>query len=196
MICPTLPAGVPTQERLVFARDGNALFAHAIEPHSKVRAPLASHEQIPPALRRLGGEAPVIAALQAKAAKLARTRLPILIQGETGTGKEHLARAIHEGSGLKGQFVAINCCRDSGAADRKRAFRLLAGSFHRCFGQGPQGPDRAGGRRTLFLDEIGDMPLSLQSRLCACLPKAEVLPVAGRRRGRCVSGLSRRRIGR
>lgn len=76
----------PTRERLVFARDGNALFAHAIEPHSKVRAPLVSREQIPPALRRLGGDAPVIAALQAKAAKLARTRLPILIQGETGTG--------------------------------------------------------------------------------------------------------------
>ncbi|MBB3979588.1 transcriptional regulator of acetoin/glycerol metabolism [Rhizobium azooxidifex] len=98
----------PTQDRLVFARDGNALFAHAIEPQTQRRASAWVHGEIPQAIRRLGGDTPEIVALQAKVAKLARTALPVLIQGETGSGKEHLVRAIHEGSGLTGGFVAIN----------------------------------------------------------------------------------------
>lgn len=169
----------PTRERLVFARDGNALFAHAIEPHSKVRAPLVSREQIPPALRRLGGDAPVIAALQAKAAKLARTRLPILIQGETGTGKEHLARAIHEGSGLDGPFVAINCAAIPEQLIESELFGYLPGAFTGASAKGRKGLIEQADGGTLFLDEIGDMPLSLQSRLLRVLAEGEVLPVGG-----------------
>ncbi|MQV23075.1 GAF domain-containing protein [Sinorhizobium meliloti] len=169
----------PTRERLVFARDGNALFAHAIEPHSKVRAPLVSREQIPPALRRLGGDAPVIAALQAKAAKLARTRLPILIQGETGTGKEHLARAIHEGSGLEGPFVAINCAAIPEQLIESELFGYLPGAFTGASAKGRKGLIEQADGGTLFLDEIGDMPLALQSRLLRVLAEGEVLPVGG-----------------
>ena len=85
----------PTRDRLVVARDGHRLFAHAIAPHRKPGRPPA--EAVPKALGALG-RGPAIAALQAKAAKLARTALPILIQGETGTGKELLARALHDAS--------------------------------------------------------------------------------------------------
>ncbi|MBP2238700.1 transcriptional regulator of acetoin/glycerol metabolism [Sinorhizobium kostiense] len=176
---PDLTRRRPTQERLVFARDGNALFAHAIEPHSRTRAPAVSREQIPPPLRRLGGDAPEIVSLQVKAAKLARTGLPILIQGETGTGKEHLARAIHEGSGLKGQFVAINCAAIPEQLIESELFGYLPGAFTGASAKGRKGLIEQADGGTLFLDEIGDMPLVLQSRLLRVLAEAEVLPVGG-----------------
>ncbi|QFI69627.1 sigma-54-dependent Fis family transcriptional regulator [Sinorhizobium alkalisoli] len=174
---PDLTRQRPTQDRLVFARDGDALFAHAIEPHSRIRAPVISREQIPPPLRRLGGDAPEIVALQARAAKLARTSLPILIQGETGTGKEHLARAIHEGSGLNGQFVAINCAAIPEQLIESELFGYLPGAFTGASAKGRKGLIEQADGGTLFLDEIGDMPLVLQSRLLRVLAEGEVLPV-------------------
>ncbi|WEX89896.1 sigma-54-dependent Fis family transcriptional regulator [Sinorhizobium garamanticum] len=176
---PDLTRRRPTQERLVFARDGNALFAHAIEPHSGIRAPGVLRAQIPPPLRRLGGDAPEIVALQAKAAKLARTGLPILIQGETGTGKEHLARAIHEGSGLTGRFVAINCAAIPEQLIESELFGYLPGAFTGASAKGRKGLIEQADGGTLFLDEIGDMPLALQSRLLRVLAEREVLPVGG-----------------
>ncbi|NRP72740.1 Acetoin catabolism regulatory protein [Ensifer psoraleae] len=176
---PELTRRRPTQERLVFARDGNALFAHAIEPHASIRAPSVSRAQIPPPLRQLGGDAPEIVALQAKAAKLARTGLPILIQGETGTGKEHLARAIHEGSGLGGHFVAINCAAIPEQLIESELFGYLPGAFTGASAKGRKGLIEQADGGTLFLDEIGDMPLALQSRLLRVLAEREVLPVGG-----------------
>ncbi|MDI7862074.1 sigma-54-dependent Fis family transcriptional regulator [Rhizobiaceae bacterium n13] len=176
---PDLTRRRPTQERLVFARDGNALFAHAIEPQMRMRSPQVSRDQIPAPLRRLGGDAPEILALQAKAAKLARTRLPILIQGETGTGKEHLALAIHEGSGLKGRFVAINCAAIPEQLIESELFGYLPGAFTGASAKGRKGLIEQADGGTLFLDEIGDMPLSLQSRLLRVLAEREVLPVGG-----------------
>ncbi len=176
---PDLTRRRPTQERLVFGRDGNALFVHAIEPHLKSRSPAVSREQIPPPLRRLGGDEPEIVALQARAAKLARTGLPILIQGETGTGKEHLALAIHEGSGLKGRFVAINCAAIPEQLIESELFGYLPGAFTGASAKGRKGLIEQADGGTLFLDEIGDMPLALQSRLLRVLAEREVQPVGG-----------------
>ncbi|QRM53185.1 sigma-54-dependent Fis family transcriptional regulator [Sinorhizobium sp. BG8] len=176
---PDLTRRRPTQDRLVFARDGNALFAHAIEPHVRARSAPMTREQIPPPLRRIGGEAPEIVALQARAAKLARTRLPVLIQGETGTGKEHLALAIHEGSGLKGRFVAINCAAIPEQLIESELFGYVPGAFTGAAPKGRKGLVEEADGGTLFLDEIGDMPLGLQSRLLRVLAEHEVLPVGG-----------------
>ncbi|WP_281061154.1 sigma 54-interacting transcriptional regulator, partial [Mesorhizobium sp. M1E.F.Ca.ET.063.01.1.1] len=92
---PNLTRGRPTEERLVFGRNGSALFAHAIEPQppSGRRVPV---ELLPKPIAELSGGDPVMAAMQCRAAKLARTSIPILIHGETGSGKEVLARAIHD----------------------------------------------------------------------------------------------------
>jgi len=176
---PELTRGRPTQERVLFARDGNALFAHAIEPqpHLRARGPGAARQQIPPPLKRLGGDAPEIVALQARAARLARTALPILIQGETGTGKEHLARAIHEGSGLKGRFVAVNCAAIPEQLIESELFGYAPGAFTGASAKGRKGLMEQADGGTLFLDEIGDMPYALQSRLLRVLAEQEVLPV-------------------
>lgn len=176
---PDLTRRRPTQDRLVFARDGNALFAHAIEPHLQRHVSAWTRSEIPKPIRRLGGDVPEIAALQAKVAKLARTSLPILIQGETGSGKEHLARSIHEGSGLKGSFVAINCAAIPEQLIESELFGYMPGAFTGASPKGRKGLVEQAAGGTLFLDEIGDMPLGLQSRLLRVLAEKEVLPVGG-----------------
>ncbi|MBB5220444.1 transcriptional regulator of acetoin/glycerol metabolism [Amaricoccus macauensis] len=172
----------PTHDRTVVARDGNRLFAHAIEPQlRRTRRAPAPAPVARGALARLGAGDRQIAALQAKAAKLAPTALPILIQGETGTGKEFLARALHEASGRRGPFVAINCAAIPEALIEAELFGHAPGAFTGAAPGGRKGlvEEAAGG--TLFLDEIGDMPLALQARLLRVLAEGEVTPIGALR---------------
>lgn len=171
----------PSEDRLVFARDGNILFAHAIEPNYRYRGPQAIPEKIPASLRRLSGGDPQLAALQAKAAKLADKSLPILIQGETGTGKEYLARAIHDSGGAKGRFIAVNCAAMPEQLIESELFGYVPGSFTGALAKGRKGLIEEADDGTLFLDEIGDMPLGLQSRLLRALAEREVLPLGASR---------------
>lgn len=173
----------PTHDRLVVARDGNRLFAHAIEPqlrrtrrHSST-APSPTSQPAASALARLGQGDPQIAALQAKAAKLAPTALPILIQGETGTGKEFLAHALHEASGRHGAFIAVNCAAIPESLIEAELFGHVAGAFTGAAPRGRKGLVEEADGGTLFLDEIGDMPLALQARLLRVLSEREVTPV-------------------
>ncbi len=90
---------------------GSVLFAHAIEPQQRVAGtPVVAGSPVAGTGHdRLGGSVETMDMLRHKIAKLAPSALPILLQGETGTGKEYLARIIHEISGLSGRFVAVNC---------------------------------------------------------------------------------------
>jgi transcriptional regulator of acetoin/glycerol metabolism len=178
---PDLTRQRRTQDRLVFARDGNALFAHAIEPNVMVRPPASVRHEIPVSLRNLGGGDPQLAILQAKAAKLAVKPLSILIQGETGTGKEYLARAIHDSSAAKGRFVAVNCAAIPEQLIESELFGHLPGAFTGANAKGRKGLIEEADGGTLFLDEIGDMPLSLQSRLLRVLAEKELLPIGAAR---------------
>ncbi|MDT3378749.1 sigma-54-dependent Fis family transcriptional regulator [Labrys neptuniae] len=169
------------QDRLVFARDGNALFAHAIEPDIAVRSPVGARHDIPASLRNLGGGDGQLAALQAKVAKLAPRPVSILIQGETGTGKEYLARAIHEASGRTGKFVAVNCAAIPEPLIESELFGHLPGAFTGAAPRGRIGLIEEANGGTLFLDEIGDMPLALQSRFLRVLSERELTPVGASR---------------
>jgi transcriptional regulator of acetoin/glycerol metabolism len=171
---PGLTRRRPTQERFLRARDGNLLFAHAIEPPARPRGTMPA---LPPVLRQLGGDTPQIGALQAKLAKLSRTGLPICIHGETGTGKEFLARAIHEASGAKGAFVAINCAAIPEQLIEAELFGYAPGAFTGAAPRGRKGLVEEADGGTLFLDEIGDMPLLLQTRLLRVLAEHVVQPI-------------------
>ena len=173
----------PTRDRLVIARDGHRLFAHAIEPQRRPTRPRlpAAAPAIPAALRGLGRDDPRIAALQTRAAKLARTALPILIQGETGTGKEFLARALHEASGLTGAFVAVNCAAIPESLIEAELFGHAPGAFTGAAPRGRKGLVEEADGGTLFLDEIGDMALTLQARLLRVIAEGEVTPVGASR---------------
>lgn len=104
--------------------------------------------------------------------------LPILINGETGTGKEAFARAIHLASLRRaGPFVALNCAAIPETLIESELFGYRSGSFTGASKKGMKGKLEIANGGTLFLDEIGDMPTHLQTRLLRVLAEREISPL-------------------
>jgi transcriptional regulator of acetoin/glycerol metabolism len=113
-------------------------------------------------------------------AEVVRSAIPVLLLGETGTGKELLARALHAKSGRTGELVAVNCGALPTALVESELFGYRRGAFS------DAREDRAGLVRsadggTLFLDEIGDLAPAAQAALLRVLQEREVMPVGGTR---------------
>ena len=109
----------------------------------------------------------------------ARIGLPILIGGQTGTGKEELARFAHNASGRKGAFVPVNCTALPDSLIEAELFGYADGAFTGARRGGSRGLAKEANGGTLFLDEIGDMPFALQSVLLRFLDDYTVRPVGG-----------------
>ncbi|WP_162937700.1 sigma-54-dependent Fis family transcriptional regulator [Indioceanicola profundi] len=106
--------------------------------------------------------------------------IPLLLLGETGTGKEAFARAFHlESTRRAGPFVALNCAAIPGSLIESELFGYKDGAFTGARSKGMRGKILQASGGTLFLDEIGDMPLGLQTRLLRVLAEREVLPLGG-----------------
>ncbi len=104
--------------------------------------------------------------------------IPILITGETGTGKELLAQAIHNDSPRSGgPFVAVNCASIPETLIESELFGYEDGAFTGARKKGSSGKILQANGGTLFLDEIGDMPLPLQARLLRVLQERLVMPL-------------------
>jgi transcriptional regulator with AAA-type ATPase domain len=128
------------------------------------------------ALPGLATLVPMDARRLATFSRIAASDVPLLLLGDTGTGKELLARAAHEISERKGRFVAVNCGALSPALVESQLFGHLKGSFSGATGDS-LGFIRAADRGTLFLDEIGDLAPSAQAALLRCIEESEVVPV-------------------
>jgi transcriptional regulator of acetoin/glycerol metabolism len=112
----------------------------------------------------------------------ARRKLPILLRGETGTGKEQLARHAHRASGRRGEFVPINCAALPDSLAEAELFGHAEGAFTGARRGGAAGLVLEADGGTLFLDEIGEMKLPLQAVLLRLLDDWTVRPVGGGRR--------------
>jgi sigma-54 dependent transcriptional regulator, acetoin dehydrogenase operon transcriptional activator AcoR len=164
-------------------RSGQSLFAHAVPPQVPVRSPAPQKPtELPrPFAALTSGDAKVLAVLE-RVAKLVDSPLSLLIQGETGTGKEFFAKAIHEASTRsKKDFIAVNCAAFPETLIESELFGYEAGAFTGARAKGKAGLIARANGGTLFLDEIGDMPLTLQTRLLRVLSERELVPVGGTR---------------
>ncbi|MGB5832897.1 MAG: sigma 54-interacting transcriptional regulator [Thiohalocapsa sp.] len=140
-----------------------------------------------PAAAQAGGEqswrseiitrSPAVEALLNEAARVAKSEASVLILGDSGTGKELLAKAIHSaGSRRDKRFIAVNCTAVPEALLESELFGHRKGSFTGA-SQSREGLFSAADGGTLFLDEVGDMPLAFQSKLLRALQEREIRPV-------------------
>jgi len=126
------------------------------------------------ALDALIGTSPVMTALRRRVTRLLPTRVPVLIEGETGTGKELLARAIHEDGPRRGApFVPVNCGALAPDLVDAELFGHERGAFTGALGRRRGRAAEADGG-TLFLDEIGELPPASQCKLLRLLQGGEV----------------------
>ena len=136
-------------------------------------------------LNDLRGESEAMERLRQTVVLYARSPATVLIQGETGSGKELVAQAIHrEGPrnlGANRPFVAVNCGAIAESLLESELFGHEEGAFTGARRGGHAGLFEAANRGTLFLDEIGEMPLGLQTRLLRVLEEREVMRVGGTR---------------
>ncbi|MGS7252829.1 sigma-54-dependent Fis family transcriptional regulator [Pseudomonas anuradhapurensis] len=106
--------------------------------------------------------------------------VPLLLRGETGCGKEAFAQAVHQASERRGKpFVAINCASIPESLIESELFGYRGGSFTGARKEGMRGKLLQADGGTLLLDEIGDMPLALQTRLLRVLEERQVVPIGG-----------------
>jgi DNA-binding NtrC family response regulator len=108
--------------------------------------------------------------------RAARSNLPVVIEGETGTGKECVSRAVHIWSGRQGPFVAMNCAAVPEALAEGELFGYRKGAFTGA-SRGNPGHFRTAHGGTLLLDEFTELPLALQAKLLRVLEQREVLPL-------------------
>jgi transcriptional regulator of acetoin/glycerol metabolism len=139
---------------------------------------LAAHrERLAVAARVACGDSSVAHSLDL-AQRLAGRNIPILLAGETGTGKEVFARAVHILSHrYVGPFIAVNCASVPESLIESELFGYRAGAFTGASREGYRGRIVQADGGVLFLDEIGDMPITLQARLLRVLETMEVTPL-------------------
>lgn len=119
---------------------------------------------------------PSMALVRKRIRHAAGAELPVLIEGESGVGKELVAQSLHEQSDRRGELVAVNCAAIPGELIEAELFGHKKGAFSGAEGS-RAGLIRSADGGTLFLDEIGEMPLATQAKLLRVLETQQVRPV-------------------
>ncbi|MEQ1893159.1 MAG: sigma-54 dependent transcriptional regulator, partial [Planctomycetota bacterium] len=159
----------------VLEQRADELAAALWETLDALRAPEVAGEF--PGRFGLIGDSPPMRAVYELIEKVAPSDVPVLVHGETGTGKELVARALHQRSRrAKKVFLAENCAAVAPSLLESELFGHKKGSFTHAIADRP-GHFVAADGGTMFLDEIGDMPLEMQSKLLRVLENGELRPV-------------------
>ena len=162
-----------------------AKFALMQRELDEARNALAAQRRTGPAQRQARysfasfiGASAVVADLKRQARRAAQTHSPILLLGETGTGKELLAHAIHASSPrARGPLVSVNIAAVPETLLEAEFFGVAPGAFTGADRKGRDGKFKLADGGTLFLDEIGDMPVALQAKLLRALQEGEIEPL-------------------
>jgi transcriptional regulator of acetoin/glycerol metabolism len=158
-------------------RSSSRAVMHGTATMGGARVPALSARHSPTLEEIIGSDPAMVERLRI-AQRLHSRGLPLLLQGESGSGKTQLARALHEaGPHRTGGFVAINCAAIPEELIESELFGHRAGAFTGAAKQGSPGRLLLANGGTLFLDEIGDMPIALQARLLQVLSEGEFVPV-------------------
>ena len=146
----------------------------------------STREEGPPAgataaiLERMIGDSEPIARVRQTITKLARSQAPVMISGDSGTGKELAARLIHDlGPRSEQPFVAVNCGASPAELMESEFFGHRKGSFTGAEAD-KEGLFQAANHGTLFLDEVVDLPLNMQVKLLRVIQEKSVRPIGGR----------------
>jgi len=132
------------------------------------------------ALDKLTGSSPAIKQCKAMIAKLARSQAPVLVSGESGSGKELAARLIHDlGPRSDGPFIPVNCGAIPTELMESEFFGHRKGSFTGATGD-KEGLFQAADGGTLMLDEVADLPLHMQVKLLRVIQEKAVMPIGAR----------------
>lgn len=151
---------------------------HSPPPLDRRAAPRTLTDQPLTPLHRLAGKDSRLRRNAEICQRVINRNINILLQGETGTGKEVWARAIHDSSQRRDKpFVTLNCAAIPESLIESELFGYSAGTFTGALKGGKIGKIQASHGGTLFLDEIGDMPLALQARLLRVLAEGEITPL-------------------
>ncbi|MCZ2290761.1 MAG: sigma 54-interacting transcriptional regulator, partial [Burkholderiales bacterium] len=156
--------------------------ARTVPPGSGEVAARAPGSETGTGLAQLRTGDPQVASVIDKVSRVIDHDIPILVLGETGTGKELLVRAIHHDSArAKQPFVAVNCASIPESLIEAELFGYEDGAFTGARRKGQVGKIVQANGGTLFLDEIGDMPISLQAHLLRVLQERQVTPLGSTR---------------
>lgn len=156
---------------LVKLNDGSCLYAHALSAKTERPRSFLAQAAIPQS--PLGHHSALNQQFDA-ACKAFKAGIPVLLLGETGTGKEVFARALHEAWSADTPFVAINCSAIPESLIEAELFGYVDGTFTGARKGGARGRIEEADGGTLLLDEIGDMPAPLQTRLLRVLQERRV----------------------
>ena len=158
-------------EKLLVTIENVLRMRHLEDENRDLRSRLGKHEIV--------WSGPVMERLMAQVERVAASESRVAIQGETGTGKELIARTIHQKSARHaGPFVTLNCAAVPAELIESELFGHEKGSFTGAAAR-HIGKFEQAARGTLFLDEIGDMPLAMQSKLLRVLEEGEIERVGG-----------------
>jgi transcriptional regulator with PAS, ATPase and Fis domain len=172
---------VKMMKSIIGSYDNHPLLLLSFQIKKSLRESLSGSllDDQPDGFEGLIGSSPAITNVKKLVQKAALTSSTVLIEGESGTGKELAAQSIHNASRPQGPFVAINCGAITRELLQSELFGYEEGAFTGARKGGQPGKFELADGGTIFLDEIGEMPLDMQISLLRCLQEKSVVRVGG-----------------